>query len=86
MNSEDQVLAENVIQVDDSPLRFAIYGGDIDQDGFVDLNDLVTVFNSASVFETGYKISDVTGDDLVDLTDVVLVFNNANNFVRSFVP
>ncbi len=86
MNLEDMVLAENVILVDNSPLRYAIYGGDIDQNDVVDLNDVLTVFNSAADFVTGYNQSDVTGDNTVDLADVVLVFNNSNNFVRAFVP
>lgn len=86
MTLEDQVLAENVIQIDNTPLRFAIYGGDIDQNDVVDLNDVILAFNSASNFASGYEQSDVTGDNIVDLTDVVLTFNNSTNFVHAFVP
>ena len=86
MTLSDEVLGENVIKVDNSPVRFAIFGGDINQDDAVDLTDVITVFNSASDFVTGYNLSDVTGNNLVDLTDIVLVFNNSNNFVHSEVP
>ena len=86
MNLSDEVLGENVIKVDNSPVRFAIFGGDVNQDDAVDLTDVITVFNSASNFVTGYNLSDVTGNNLVDLTDIVLVFNNSNNFVHSIVP
>jgi subtilisin-like proprotein convertase family protein len=86
MTLSDEVLGENVIKVDNSPLRFAIFGGDVNQDNAVDLTDVITVFNSASNFVTGYNLSDVTGNNLVDLTDIVLVFNNSNNFVHSEVP
>lgn len=86
MNLNDEVLGENVVKIDNSPIRFALYGGDINQDGQVDLNDVILVYNSASDFLTGYVQSDVTGNNLVDLTDVVLVFNNSNIFVHSIVP
>ncbi|HMQ70549.1 MAG TPA: proprotein convertase P-domain-containing protein [Ignavibacteria bacterium] len=86
LNSTSEVLGGNVINADNSPVRYAIYGGDIGQDGLVDLNDVVAVFNSASAFQTGYIIQDVTGDNISDLTDVVLVFNNSVNFVHSVVP
>ncbi|HMS34873.1 MAG TPA: proprotein convertase P-domain-containing protein [Ignavibacteria bacterium] len=86
MNLNDEVLGENVIKADNFPVRFAIFGGDVNQDDAVDLTDVITVFNSASNFVTGYNLSDVTGNNLVDLTDIVLVFNNSNNFVHSEVP
>lgn len=86
MNLNDMVLGQNAIQVDNSPVRFAIYGGDINQNESVDLTDVIFVFNSAADFVTGYEQSDVTGDNIVDLADIVLVFNNSNNFVHAFVP
>ncbi|MBK8552585.1 MAG: proprotein convertase P-domain-containing protein [Ignavibacteria bacterium] len=86
MNLDDMVLGQNVIQVDNSPVRFAIYGGDVNQNESVDLTDILTVFNSAADFVTGYDQSDVTGDNIVDLADIVLVFNNSRNFVHAFVP
>ncbi len=86
MNLEDEVLGENVVKVDNSPLRYAIYGGDVNQDDIVDLSDVVIVYNSATLFTTGYSQSDVTGDNIVDLSDVVLTFNNSNAFVHSIIP
>ena len=86
MNLEDEVLGENVIKVDNSPLRYAIYGGDVNQDDIADLSDVLIIFNSAALFTTGYSQSDVTGDNIVDLTDVVLAFNNSNAFVHSIIP
>lgn len=66
--------------------RYCIYSGDIVKNGSVDLNDVVTAYNDASNFQTGYVISDITGDRLVDLSDVVLANNNSNSFVSKITP
>lgn len=52
-------------QVDFSPVRFAIYSGDTDQDGIIDGTDVSLVDNDAALFTTGHVITDLTGDDLV---------------------
>ena len=76
----------NMINVDASPVRYAVYGGDIDQDGYIDLNDISLVFNAASIFLSGYVVTDVTGDNIVDLSDVTLTFNNSARFVIVLRP
>lgn len=81
-----QAYGSNQIQVDASPVRYAIYGGDVNQDGATDLSDIVTIFNDAANFASGYIVTDVTGDSFVDLTDVTLAFNNSSNFVSLIRP
>ena len=76
----------NQIQADASPLRFAIFGGDVNQDGNADLTDISLVYNSASVFAAGYVITDVTGDNISNLTDVLLTYNNSNKFIQKITP
>lgn len=76
----------NMTQVDNSPVKFAVYGGDVNQDGSVDLTDIVIVFNDANNFLGGYVSSDVTGDSFVDLSDLTLTFNNSNAFVSKITP
>lgn len=76
----------NMIQADGSPLRFAVFSGDINQDGFIDLTDVILSYNDASSFITGYKSSDVNGDDVTDLTDMLLAYNNSNKFVSIIKP
>jgi hypothetical protein len=76
----------NAIKVDNSPSRFAFYNGDVNQDGSVDLSDIVLVFNDANTFASGYIVTDVTGDDFADLSDLTLVFNNSANFVAVISP
>ncbi|MBK8552586.1 MAG: hypothetical protein IPL53_16565 [Ignavibacteria bacterium] len=81
-----KAFGNNMKQVDTSPVKFAVFSGDIDQNGFVDLNDITIAFNNASAFVSGYSISDVDGDDLTDLSDVLLTFNNSSIFVIKIVP
>ena len=81
-----KAFGSNMKQVDSSPVKFAVFGGDIDQNGFIDLNDITLAFNGASAFLSGYNITDVNGDNLTDLSDVLLVFNNSSAFVTSIVP
>lgn len=77
---------DNQIQIDFSPVRFAIYGADVNRDDVVDLSDITLIFNDANIFNTGYIATDVTGDSFADLSDVTLAFNNSNNFVAAIVP
>lgn len=71
----------NQYQVNVPNNLWGMFGGDIDRNGFVDLSDVTAVYNDASSFVTGYKITDVTGDNITDLNDVVLTYNNSTNFV-----
>lgn len=66
--------------------KYCFYGGDVDQNGLVDATDLLSIFNDANSFVTGYVTTDVTGDNLVDVTDVLIAFNNANKFVSVIHP
>ncbi|MGB3018383.1 MAG: hypothetical protein WBC65_11295, partial [Ignavibacteria bacterium] len=76
----------NQIQVDAVPVRFAIYSGDVNQDGTVDATDVSTIDNDASNFVSGYVVTDLTGDDFVDGTDFSIADNNAANFVSAITP
>ena len=81
-----QAYGNNMIQIDASPLRFGIYGGDIDQNLIIDLTDIDSVYNAAVNFISGYVATDVTGDDIVDLSDITLTYNNSAKFVISIDP
>ena len=76
-----QAFGNNLIQVDASPVRFAIFGGDVDQDGTVDATDMSMIYNDAQSFVSGYVVTDLNGDDFVDGTDFSIADNNAANFV-----
>ncbi len=84
--SDTTAFGNNEVQVSASPLRYAIYSGDVNQDGNIDLSDLTSVYNDAGSFVSGYIVTDVTGDGNVDLNDVTLVYNNSNSFVARVIP
>lgn len=70
-----------MIQVDNSPLRFAISSSDVKLVGIVDANDTGLIYNDAANFETGYLPTDLPGDDIIDASDAAIADNNAANFV-----
>ncbi|MBS1519094.1 MAG: hypothetical protein JSS91_13490 [Bacteroidetes bacterium] len=76
----------NQVQVDDFPVRFAMYSGDANQDGVIDLDDGSFIDNDAYNFETGYIPTDINGDGVVDLTDAVFADNNTFNFISIITP
>lgn len=66
--------------------RYCSYSGDVQGDGTIDLSDVVSTFNDAGSFLTGYISTDVNGDNITDLSDITIVFNNAQLFVSVITP
>jgi len=85
-NSANKAYGNNMIQADTSPLKFALYSGEINQDGSIDLTDVVEIYNDGNNFLSGYILTDLNGDGITDLTDLVISFNNSNNFVTVKKP
>lgn len=73
-----QAYASNQKQVDNAPNKYALFAGDLNQDGTIDATDVSWVDNDAFISAGGYVQSDVTGDDFVDAQDVSIVDNNSN--------
>jgi hypothetical protein len=67
-------------------VQFAIYSGDVNQDGITDASDASSIDNDAYNFVTGYAITDLTGDNITDASDALIVSNNAANFIRTIRP
>ena len=84
--SQSQAFGDNQILVNPTSGRYAIYNGDENQNGIVDLTDVVNVSNAAVSFTNGYLPSDMNGDDITDLTDIVITSNNASAFVSKIIP
>lgn len=59
----------------------SIYQGDVDQNGFVDLTDLIVVQNASSSFATT-PATDINNDGETNLTDLIVTYNNSTNFVE----
>jgi hypothetical protein len=81
-----QAFGNNMKQINNSPLRFAIYTGDVNQDGSIDLTDVSRIDNDSYNLVSGYVNTDLNGDDFVDLADLTIADNNAFNFVSVISP
>ncbi|MDQ3022260.1 MAG: SBBP repeat-containing protein [Bacteroidota bacterium] len=66
--------------------RWTVYSGDVNQDGLVDITDLLITDNDVLNFVQGYVAADVNGDDLVDLIDLEITDNNSYNFINVIRP
>ncbi len=56
--------------------NFAIFSGDVDQDGNINLSDRSDIENSIMLFNTGYVNEDLTGDWMIESSDFSLFENN----------
>ena len=66
--------------------KYCNYSADVNQDGFVNLTDVIIIFNASSVFSTGYIVTDANGDGIADLSDITIAYNNSSNFVQKVTP
>lgn len=67
--------------------KYCMYSGDIDQNGYINLSDVIPIYNDALLFVSGsYIVTDLTGDSIVDLTDLTICYNNSVNFVGVISP
>ncbi len=82
-NSRNKAYGNNLIL---RGSEYCIYNGDIDQNGTVDLSDLLDTYNVSSSFGTGYLTADLDGDNTVDLSDITIAYNNARNFIIRITP
>jgi hypothetical protein len=65
---------------------FALYGGDVNQDGIVDTADMTPVDNGSAAYLSGYRNPDANGDGIIDTADMTLVDNNSANYVAAVNP
>lgn len=84
--SAAKAFGDNMKQVDTSPLKFAVFSGDVNQDESVDITDIISIYNDANIFASGYVVTDITGNDFVDLSDITIAFNNSSVFVTVVKP
>lgn len=84
--SASQAFGNNMKQVDTSPARFAIYSGDVNQDGSIEASDISEVDNDAYSSISGYVRTDLNGDNFVDAADLSVVDNNVFSFVSVIRP
>ena len=85
-SAANKAYGSNQIQVDNAPLIFAVYSGDVNQDGAINLNDMVNINNDGIIFLSGYVPTDVNGDGFVTLADLIFASNNSNLFISVKKP
>ncbi|MEP7146291.1 MAG: hypothetical protein ABI792_04730, partial [bacterium] len=81
-----QAYGVNEVQVDILPDLYAFYSGDVNQDGSVNLNDILLVYNDANSFISGYVPSDVNNDNVTNLADILITSNNFAKFIVKITP
>ena len=84
--SASKAFGSNLKQVNTSPVRYAVYGGDVNQDNQINLSDITIIYNASNNFINGYVLTDITGDNITDLTDITISYNNSSSFVVVIKP
>jgi len=84
--TDTTVFGNNEILMNSVPPRYAMYSGDVNQDGTIDLTDGSLIDNDAFNFNSGYLPTDVNGDGIIDVSDAVFADNNGFNFVGKITP
>jgi hypothetical protein len=65
---------------------YAIYSGDVNQDGTIDISDSQLTENDANQYIFGYNMSDCNGDGASDVSDLALIQNNLTLFLFRATP
>lgn len=81
--SQDKAYENNLIL---RGSRYCIYAGDVNQDGFVELEDYTLSDNGAKNYLQGYVREDINGDNFTDLSDLQAIDNNVFNYVSAHSP
>jgi lysophospholipase L1-like esterase len=66
--------------------KYALFSGDVNQDGLINVVDLQKVENTAKSFGFGYSKDDVNGDGVVDIFDLQVIDNNKILFLNKARP
>lgn len=83
-SSTNNAYADNQVEVE--PGVFAMFSGDLNQDGYIDPFDYTILDADNLVFAYGYVVSDLNGDGFVDPYDYVIFEKNNLNFVSLIHP
>jgi hypothetical protein len=66
--------------------KWCLFSGDVNQDGSVDLTDMIAVDNDNANFFSGYIPTDINGDNQTDLSDMIIADNISSAFISKIVP
>ena len=82
-DSASKAYGSNMILVDG---KYAIYNGDINQDGFIESGDYPSLFNDSDAGLEGFYATDLNGDGFVESGDYPILFNNSDSGIESVHP
>jgi hypothetical protein len=81
-DAQSKAYGNNLIQVSSSPERWAIYSGDVNQDGYVDPLDIALIDNDSYYYISGNALStDLNGDRYTDPLDLSIADINSFNYI-----
>jgi hypothetical protein len=81
-DAQSKAYGNNQVKVSTSPERWAIYSGDVNQDGYVDPLDLALIDNDSYNYVSGNALAtDLNGDRYTDPLDLAIADNNSFNYV-----
>ncbi len=82
-SASTKAFGNNLKKIGDS---WCLFSGDVNQDGYINSNDLLLIQNDSNNYSSAYQISDLNGDNFVDLHDLVICDNNVFNSISKIIP
>lgn len=76
----------NMKQVDITPVKFAIFSGDVTHDGNIDVQDIIEIYNNVTQLSSGYLNTDLNGDNFTDAADLLIAYNNMTQLITVIKP
>lgn len=76
----------NLFTADQDPLVYAMYSGDVNSDGIIDVTDASLIGNDAANFVSGNVLTDLTGDNFVDISDYAIADFGSKNYITVITP
>ena len=83
--SSSQAFGNNMIETFDN-MGWAIYSGDLNQDGAIDGSDFLVLDPSIQNGDGGYVVTDLNGDGAVDGSDFLILDPNIQNGIGVLIP
>lgn len=84
-NAKKQAYGNNLTKMLNHDI-YAIFTGDVDQDGAIGVSDMGLIDNQSSNFATGYLPEDLNGDGSVGIDDMGICSNNIGSFITRIIP
>jgi hypothetical protein len=75
-----------VVEPDETLSPPLIFGGDVNQDGMIEAEDLNRIGIRADAFDYGYLAEDIFADGVIEASDLNITGNNADEFVYAHYP